>query len=315
MLTFAISHLIPSDPARLLAGDQASEEIVQSIREELGLDQPVYIQYVRYLAAAASGDLGASIRTGQAVTDDLARYFPATIELAVIALTLSILLSIPVGVASAVWKDRWPDQLTRVLAVAGISTPSFWLGIMLIHVFYGQLDLFPAGGRIGAEYEGSAASGFYLFESLLFGRTAAAADAAWRLALPAFTLAIASMGGMARLVRASMLDVLNEDYIRTARASGLHPAKIVFLYALPNALIPFVTALGVYLAHLLSGAVVTEIVFSWPGVGSYMMESVLALDFPAIMGFTLAISFVYILANLVVDLCYLALDPQIRDVG
>jgi peptide/nickel transport system permease protein len=227
-----------------------------------------------------------------------------------------VAVAVPLGVASAVWKDRWPDQVARTLAVAGISTPSFWFGMMLIYVFYGRLSLAPPGGRIATDFQDFVPqTGFYLIDSLAAGRLDVFADALAHLALPAITLAVVALGGMARLVRASMLEALSEDYIRTARASGLSPFKVIALYALPNALIPFVTSLALYFAHLLSGAVVTEIVFAWPGVGSYMMESALALDFPAIMGFTLVVSFVYILANLAADLAYLVLDPQIREAG
>lgn len=313
LITFSISHLIPTDPARLIAGEQASAEIVERIREDLGLNQPVYIQYGRYMNALLHGDLGTSTRTGRPVLDDLTTYFPATVELALAALFIAVLLGIPLGVLSSLYHNRWPDHLIRTVSVVGISTPTFWLAMMMVAVFYGYLDWLPAGGRIDPLISYfPETTGFYIVDSLLAADWAGLGDVLWHLCLPAFALAFIVMGGAARLIRSSMIEVLSSDYIRTARAGGLSRWRIVMQYALPNAMIPFVTSLGLTLAALLTGTVVTEAIFAWPGLGSYMLESVFSLDFPAIMGFTVLAALIYIFTNLTVDLSYMVLDPRLR---
>ncbi|QML36928.1 ABC transporter permease [Escherichia coli] len=229
VITFIISHLIPGDPARLLAGDRASDAIVENIRQQLGLDQPLYVQFYRYVSDLFHGDLGTSIRTGRPVLEELRIFFPATLELAFCALLLALLIGIPLGILSAVWRNRWLDHLVRIMAITGISTPAFWLGLGVIVLFYGHLQILPGGGS----------------------------------------------------------------------------------YALPNALIPSITVLGLALGDLLYGAVLTETVFAWPGMGAWVVTSIQALDFPAVMGFAVVVSFAYVLVNLVVDLLYLWIDPRI----
>lgn len=316
VITFTVSHLIPGDPARLVAGERASEEIVEAMRERLGLDQPVYVQYWRYVRNLLSGDLGVSIRTGRPVLDDIRTFFPATIELGVAALLISITFGVPLGVLSAVYRDGWIDQIGRTLAVTGISTPAFWLGLLLIVFFYGRLDLFPAGGRIATAIGVPPhVTGFYLIDSLIWGNGEAFLSVLRHLALPAFTLGFVHMGVVARQIRSAMLETLREDFVRTAKANGLSRAQVIFGHALPNALIPSVTVLGLAFGDLLYGAVLTETVFAWPGMGAYVVASIQALDFPAVMGFTVVVSIAYVLVNLVVDLTYLILDPRIRDVG
>ncbi|HEY0938539.1 MAG TPA: ABC transporter permease [Steroidobacter sp.] len=315
-VTFVISHIVPADVARMVAGDYASDEAVAAIRAQLGLDQPLWRQYLIYVRDLLSGDFGTSIRTGQPVLKDLLTYFPATVELALAALLLALALGVPLGVAAAVSQGRWIDRAVRLFAAISVSTPSFWLGLMLISVFYGRLDLFPAGGRMSEEFlDVDHVTGLHVVDAFLSGRAGAVADALWRLALPAFSLALVAMGGFARMIRSSMRETLQEDYVRVARSLGLPERRVVLAHALPNALIPFVTMLGLSLANLLTGAVVTEAVFMWPGIGSYILESTLAVDFPAIMGFTALVSFIYVAANLAVDLLYLRLDPRQRKVG
>ena len=311
VITFIISHLIPGDPARLLAGDRASDEIVRHIRQQLGLDLPLWQQFARYVDALLHGDLGTSIRTGRPVLEDLKTFFPATLELAFCALLIALLVGIPLGVLSAVYRNRWTDHLVRLMALTGISTPAFWLGLGVIVLFYGKLDWLPGSGRLDDWFDPPPrVSGFYLLDSLLEGNIEVFFNALQHLILPAATLAFVHLGIVARQIRSAMLEQLNEDYIRTALASGLPKFTIVVRYALPNALIPSITVLGLALGDLLYGAVLTETVFAWPGMGAYVVSSIQALDFPAVMGFAIVVSFAYVLVNLVVDLLYLWIDPR-----
>ncbi|MBC0856034.1 ABC transporter permease [Pantoea stewartii] len=311
VITFIISHLIPGDPARLLAGDRASDEIVQHIRQQLGLDLPLWQQFIRYVQQLLHGDLGTSIRTGRPVLDDLRAFFPATLELAFCALLIALLVGVPLGVLSAVYRNRWLDHLVRLLALTGISTPAFWLGLGAIVLFYGKLNLLPGGGRLDDWLDPpTRITGFYLVDALLEGNTEVFMNALQHLILPATTLAFVHLGIVARQIRSAMLEQLSEDYIRTALASGLSKFTIVVRYALPNALIPSVTVLGLALGDLLYGAVLTETVFAWPGMGAYVVSSIQALDFPAVMGFAIVVSFAYVLVNLFVDLLYLWIDPR-----
>jgi peptide/nickel transport system permease protein len=316
VITFIVSHLIPGDPARLIAGERATEEIVAHIRQQLGLDQPLYVQYGRYLSGLVQGDLGLSIRTSRPVLEDLKAFFPATMELSLVALCLATLLGIPLGVLSAVYRNKFVDQIVRTISVSGISTPAFWLGISLIILFYGKLGWLPGSGRLPEGIEAPARiSGFYLVDSLLAGNRAAFVESVKHIILPAFTLGFVHLGVVARQIRSSMLEQLNEDYIRTTRANGLAKWTVILRHALPNALIPSVTVLGLALGDLLYGAVLTETVFAWPGMGAYVVNSIQALDFPAVMGFAVLVSFAYVLVNLGVDLVYMFIDPRIREIG
>jgi peptide/nickel transport system permease protein len=316
VVTFVISHMIPGDPARMMAGERASDETVAQMREALGLDQPLHVQYLTYVGDLLQGDFGVSIRTQRPVMDDILRFFPATIELAVAALLFAIVLGIPLGVLSAVAKDRGIDHLTRTLSVTGISTPAFWLGLLLIYLFYGQLGILPGSGRIAGNMSPPPfVTGFYTVDSVIAGDWAALRSALAHLILPALTLGFIHLGVVTRQIRSAMLEVLQEDYIRTAKASGLSRARIILDHGLRNALIPSVTMIGLAFGDLLYGAVLTETVFAWPGMGNYVVESIAALDFPAIMGFTVVASTAYVLLNLLVDLTYMFLDPQIREIG
>jgi peptide/nickel transport system permease protein len=315
LITFAISHLIPGDPARLIAGDRASDAIVANIRHNLGLDLPLYQQYGRYMLDLLHGDLGTSIRTSRPVLEDLRAFFPATLELALTALLLSILIGVPLGVLSAVYQNRAIDQFARTLAVTGISTPTFWLGLGLIVLFYGHLNWLPGSGRIDEGMDApNRITGFYLIDSLLAGNREQFVSSLQHLILPAVTLAFVNLGVVARQIRSAMLDQLGEDYIRTARAYGLSRWAVILRHALPNALIPSVTVLGLILGDLLYGAVLTEAVFAWPGMGAYVIKSVQSLDFPAVMGFAIVVSFIYVLLNTLIDLLYRLIDPRIGEV-
>ena len=313
VICFAISRLIPGDPAQLVLGPRATPQAIQEMREQLGLDQPVLTQYVRYVSDLSRGDFGTSITTRQPVLGELLSLVPATLELMLAAMLISIAVGVPLGVITAVHQGRWVDTLGRGVAILGISTPTFWIGLMLMLLFYAELDWLPGSGRLDMGLEPPPLrTGLYLIDAALAGQWMVWRSALSHLVLPAATLALATVGTVVRLVRSAMVEVLAEDYIRTARAYGIAPWRITYIYALKNALIPFVTVLGLELAALLFGSVVIETVFAWPGVGSHVLGAILNLDFPVIMGFTVLASVIYVLVNLIVDLTYTFLDPRIQ---
>lgn len=313
IITFLISHVVPGDAARMIAGQRASEAQVESVRRELGLDRPLHEQYIRYVERLADLDLGTSIVTNRPILDELVVRIPATMELMICALLLSIAIGVPLGVSAAVNQGRWHDQLIRGISVASISVPAFWLAMLLVLLFYARLDWLPGSGRLAGEMP-DMVTGFLLVDTLLAGDLSAFGDALSHLVLPVVTLSLVDVGAIARLVRGNMIEVLKEDYIRTARSSGL-TETLVHRLALRNALIPLVTVLGLSVAQMLYGSVVIESVFGWPGTGNYIVNSIFNLDFPVIMGFTVLVSLAYVVINLVVDLAYIALDPRIRGVG
>jgi len=315
VITFAISHVIPGDPARMLAGQKASQETLTKIRVELGLDRPIYVQYLRYAGDLLHGDMGTSIRTQQPVASELKKYFPATLELTLVSMLLTLLIGISLGILAAVQRDRWGDHVSRLISLLGVSTPLFWSGLLVMIVFYKWLQLFPASGRLDTFLTPPPqVTGLYLLDGLLAGDGRVVVSAFEHLVLPASCLAYVQLAVIARQVRASMIQVLSLDYIRTAKAFGLSNRKIICQYALKNALLPTVTVAGLIFGELLGGAIITETIFSWPGMGKYVVDSVAFLDFPAIMGFTMVVALSYVLINLLVDLLYRVLDPQIREV-
>lgn len=316
LLTFIISHAIPGDPARLLAGQRASDEVVAQIRRNYGLDQPLPVQYVRYMSGLLKGDLGRSIRTGRPVAEDLARFFPATLELVGAAMLLAVLIGVPLGVASAARNNSWVDHVSRSVSVAGVSMPLFWLGIVALAFFYGKLGWLPGSGRLSPfGLAPPTVTGLYLIDAALARDWVTWRDALVHLLLPASCLAFVHVGVVARQVRGSLLEVLHQDYIRTAQAYGVPPRRVLYRYALRNALVPTLTVVGLALGDLLAGAVVTETVFAWPGMGSYVVDSITSLDFPAIMGFTVVVAVGYSVINLLVDVITLRIDPRIRAMG
>jgi len=311
VITFAISHLVPADPAIAALGDHASAEQIAAFRSEYHLDRPLPEQYLTYVGGILRGDLGRSIRTRREVVADLAEAFPATLELSLAALLVAIVVGIPSGVWSAVSRGRLPDYLVRVLSLVGGSLPVFWLGLIVIGLGYYQLGWFPGGGRIDLFVPPPPArTGLYVLDSLLAGDIVALASALRHLVLPALTLGYFSTAVIARMTRSSMLEVLGQDYMRTARAKGLQERIVVLRHGLRNALIPTVTIIGLTFGSLLSGAVLTETIFSWPGLGRYATASAVSLDFPAVLGVTLLAAVVYPVANLAVDVAYFWLDPR-----
>lgn len=313
ILTFFIANVIPGDPVTLALGHRASEDKKIAFREKMGMDKPIIIQYGMYLNKLLHGDLGVSLRTKRPVLKDLLTYFPATIELTVAALALSLLLGIPLGIISAAKKDKPIDHATRVFALLGVSMPIFWLGFMLLILFYMALPIFPGGGRLSlATTTPQTLSGLYIIDSILSGDWAALKDAIWHLIMPAATLGFTYVAVISRMTRSSMLEVLRQDYIRTAKTKGLSESGIIRHHALRNSIIPVVTVSGALLGQLMSGSVLAETVFNWPGIGFYAVQSIIFLDFNAIIGFTIVVSFAYVMANFVVDILYAIIDPRIK---
>ena len=314
VITFAISHVIPADPVAAALGDHARDDQIAAFRVEYGLDKPVGEQYIVYVDNLLHGNLGLSIRTRRPVAEDLRDFFPATLELSLAALLISLLIGIPAGIWSSLTRNRLPDNVVRVFALIGGSLPVFWLGLLLIGLFYNRLGWLPSGGRIDDFIKPPMTmTGLYVVDSLLTGNALALASSLQHLILPAFTLGYFSTAVISRMTRSSMLEVLNQDYMRTARAKGLRERMVILRHGLRNAMIPTLTVIGVTFGSLLSGAVLTETVFSWPGLGLYATASAISLDFPAVMGITLLAALVYTLANLIVDLSYYWFDPRIQN--
>lgn len=312
-VTFFISRVAPGDPAQLVAGPRASPEAVAAIRAELKLDAPITEQFADYLGALLRGDLGQSIMSTRPVLGEILGFMPATLELMLAAFVLTLVVGVPLGVFTALHKGRTFDVVGRTIAVSGISIPTFWLGLLMLLLFYNVLGLAPGSGRLDSSLAPPPrVTGLYVVDGLMIGDWVVVSSALRHLALPAVVLAIGSIGVAMRLVRSSMIEELDKDYVRTARAFGLPQRKVVASYALPNALTPFVTIMGLELSSLLFGSVVIESVFGWPGLGSHVLAAILNLDFPVIMGFAVIASLVFVVANLIVDLAYLALDPRIR---
>jgi len=313
VITFAISHVVPADPAVAALGDHATDAQIAAFRAEYHLDRPLPEQYATYVVGLLHGDLGRSIRTRRSVADDLADSFPATLELSLAALAISLLIGIPAGIWSAIYRGRLPDVIVRIAALAGGSLPVFWLGLIVIGLFYYQLGWFPGGGRLDTFVSPPPTrTGLYVVDSVLALDVDALRSSLLHLVLPSLTLGYFSTAVVARMTRSSMLEVLGQDYMRTARAKGLAERLIVVRHGLRNALIPTVTVIGLTFGSLLSGAVLTETIFSWPGLGRYATASAISLDFPAVLGVTLLAAIVYPVANLAVDIAYYWLDPRIQ---
>lgn len=316
LVAFILSHAVPSDPVNAALGQSAvaDPEIVAAFRAKWGLDQPVYVQYLTYLGNMLQGDLGISIGTHRPVLEDLGRYMPATAELSTTSIILAVLIGVPFGVISAVRRNTWLDQLSRVLSLIGVSAPVFWLALLGLFLFYSRLNWLPGPGRLHIGTKAPpAVTGLYTVDALLIGDFDLCINAFSHLILPSIVLASYSMGLITRVTRSAMLDVLSQDYIRTARSKGLHEGWVVGRHALSNALIPTVTVLGLSYGNLLTGTVLTETIFSWPGIGQYAYQASVSLDFPAIMGVTMLIACVFIGVNLVVDVTYVFLDPRLRE--
>ncbi|MEN6571679.1 MAG: ABC transporter permease [Anaerolineaceae bacterium] len=313
LIVFVLSHVVPGDPARLAAGPQARQEQVESVRKEYGLDKPLPQQYLIYMKNLFTGDLGKSLQSRRPVTDDLRDYFPATLELTLFATVIAVIGGVFSGLVSAVRKNQWIDHLNRVVSLAGVSIPVFWLGLVLVLIFYRSLGWLPFGGRLDPALSPPAQiTGLYILDSLLTANWPVLWSSLAYLILPAVTLAFGSLGVVSRMTRASLLDVLQEDYIRTARGKGLRERVVLMRHALKNALIPVITIIGLQFGSLLGGAFLVEVIFSWPGIGTYAMKAIMFLDYNGIIGVTLLTGIIFMITNLLVDLTYIVIDPRIR---
>ena len=314
LIVFLVAHTVPADPVLAMMGDKASAnpELVAKFRAHWGLDKPLWEQYWIFLTGLFQGDLGESIISRRGVVEDIFQYGPATIELATLAAILTAVVGIPFGVIAAVRRDTWVDHSARVTSLIGVSAPTFWLAFIVLAIFYGGLQIAPAPGRLDPGVSPPAhVTGMYLVDSLLARNYEVFHNALAHLMLPSIVLAASTTGLITRTTRASMLESLGQDYVRVARAKGLSERKVILGHALPNALIPVVTLGGLAYGELLAGTVLTETIFSWPGLGRYTFESAIALDFPAIMGMTLIVALIYLIINLIVDLSYLFIDPRV----
>jgi len=314
VVTFLMTRALPGDPAAFFAGPAATAESIAQIRAQLGLDRPWSAQFGGYLVDLARGDLGRSISTGQPVVGDLASRLPASLELTLVALVLSVSIAVPLGVLAAVRQDTWVDQLCRFVVTAGVSLPTFFTGLLLVYVFYFLLGWAPMPlGRLDLlAIAPPHVTGFMLIDGPLAGQWATVVSAAKQLVLPAFTLALFTLAPIARMTRAAMVQALASDYIRTARACGLPSRKILFVYALRNAQLPVITTLGMVFSFTLGANVLVEKVFSWPGIGSYAVEALVSSDYAAVQGFVLAMALLFVTLNLIIDIVYTMIDPRVR---
>ncbi|HEX2905995.1 MAG TPA: ABC transporter permease [Phototrophicaceae bacterium] len=312
ILVFLLLRLIPGDPAIAILGERASEENVAAIRERLGLNKPLPEQYAIWVGNLFRGDLGTSIRGNSPIANELAHRFPATIELALVAITLATVIGIPIGIISAVKRNSMIDTVSMFGALLGVSIPIFVLGLLLIYFFGVQMRVLPFIGRLDSGIELETRTGLYVIDAILTGNGEALRSALTHLLLPAITLFTVPLAIIARITRSAMLEVLNQDYIRTARSKGLGERPVIITHALRNALLPIVTIVGLQLGTLLSGAVLTETIYSWPGIGKWLFDSIVARDYPIVQSVTLIVASIYIIVNFVVDVLYALVDPRIR---
>jgi peptide/nickel transport system permease protein len=312
-VAFFLSHII-GDPTSAYTGERTPEAVRELIIEIHHLNDPIYIQYFYYIDSLLHLDLGISPTDGnRPVIESIANYFPATIELTVTAMIISVIVGIPLGMISATHKDRPLDHGSRVFSLAGVSLPIFWLGLILLYLFYFIIPIFPSGGRLDiGSPPPPPVTGLYTIDSLLAGDLGKFAEAVKHLILPAVTLSFASLAIITRMMRSSMLEVLGQDYIRTARSKGLTERAVNLRHAMKNAMIPTTTVIGLAVGALLSGTVLTEIIYRWPGLGRWSVEAITRLDHAAIMGFVLLVAIIFVMSNLIVDIIYSFLDPRIR---
>jgi peptide/nickel transport system permease protein len=313
LVTFILSHVLPADPARVALGGKAGAEQYEAMREQMGLDRPLYVQYAVYVGSLLHGDLGYSYTTKRPVRDDLLDYFPASLELMSVALILAATIAIPLGVLSAARPARPVDRVATLLTVFGAAMPLFLLGLLFQVVFYKQLGWLPATGRIDVELgEPTRITGIFTLDSLLAGDWPRLANSLKHLILPAVTLAMPATAILLQMVRTSMIDSLGRDYVRTARSKGIAERQVIYGHALRNALLPTLTSFGLLIGALLSGAFLVEVVYTFPGLGMYVLNAILRSEFSAIVSTTLLVAAVYVIANVLVDIAYVLVDPRIR---
>ena len=314
IVTFLLTRALPGDPAAYFAGPAADQQAIEEIRRSLGLDRSLFAQFFDYLGQLARADLGTSLSTGQPVVDELLTRLPASAELTLLGLVLSVAIAVPLGIAAALRPNSAVDHTCRIVTTAGVSLPTFFTGLLLVYLFYYLAGIAPAPlGRLDVFASAPPHwSGFYLIDSLIARDVETFRAALAQLILPAATLAIFSLAPLARITRASMLAALGSEFVRTARASGLAPRRIVYVYAFRNAMLPVITTLGMVFSFLLGANVLVEKVFSWPGIGSYAVEALIASDYAPVQGFVLTMALLYVALNLVIDLVYRLVDPRVR---
>src|SRR5229473_2492648 len=314
IVTFLLTRALPGDPAAYFAGPAATKEAIEQVRVQLGLDKPLYIQFGLYVRDLARGDLGNSLTTGQPVGHEIKTRLPASAELTLLGLIVSMVIAVPLGIMAATKPNSLIDHFCRVISTAGVSLPVFFTGLILVYVFYYLLGWAPAPlGRLDIFFSPPRSiTGFYLVDSLLAGNWGTFVASLKQLALPALTLGIFSLAPIARMTRASMLSVLASDFVRTARASGLAPFTVIITYAFRNAMLPVITTLGMVFSFLLGANVLVEKVFAWPGIGSFAVEALIASDFAPVQGFVLTMAVMYVALNLLIDMLYGLIDPRVR---
>ncbi len=312
LLVFLLIHAAPGDPTLLLLGEETNAAEVARAKERWGLDQPIYIQYLKFLRSAAVGDFGKSFKYAEPVIRVITSRLPATIELATFAIIIATLLAIPLGVWAGARPNSWIDNLGTTVGLFGISMPSFWLAIMLILLLAGVLNILPTSGRSTYGIAGPVQSGFYIFDSILQNNWAAVGDALTHVFMPALALGVNMLGILMRVTRSSILEVMNEDFVRTARAKGLRENKVVWRHVSSNALIPVITVVGLELGTLLSGSIIVETVFAWPGSGSLLITALNARDYPLVTGLVMTYTMAFVAINLIIDGLYAIIDPRIR---
>jgi peptide/nickel transport system permease protein len=313
-VTFVIGRVMPADPVLAIVGDRASQEVYDQVFLQLGLDKPIYIQYFKYLGQLAEGDLGTSIMTAQPVAEDILRFFPATLELATVATLLGIFVGIPMGVLAAVHKGRWPDHIVRIIGLIGYSAPIFWLGMVALLIFYARLDWVAGPGRLDVYYDGivEPKTGVLMIDAAMAGEWEIFRNALSHLILPASILGTFALAYIARMTRSFMLDQLSQEYILTARVKGMPERKVIWGHAFRNVLVQLITIIGLTYASLLEGSVLTETVFSWPGIGQYITNSLFNNDMNAVLGGTIVVGVCFVGINMLSDLLYRLVDPRVR---
>lgn len=313
-VTFFIGRVVPIDPVLAVVGDQAPRDVYEQVRRELGLDQPLWTQFLIYVQKMLAGDFGQSLVTNRPVIEDIVRVFPATLELATFATIIGVMLGVPMGMAGAVWQDRWPDQIVRVIGLVGYSVPIFWLGIIGLLVFYGILGWVEGPGRLGVVFEDIVrpVTGILLIDSAVAGEWEVFRNAFGHVVLPSLVLGYFSVAYIARMTRSFMLEQLSQEYIVAARAKGMSEARVIWVHTLRNIAVPLVTVIALSYARLLEGAVLTETVFAWPGLGRYLTTALLAADMNAVLGATIVVGAVFVGVNLLSDLLYRVLDPRAK---
>ncbi|QED47060.1 ABC transporter permease [Cytobacillus dafuensis] len=312
IIVFAIIHAIPGNPAQVILGQRATQESIALVTKELGLDRPWYIQYFDYINKLLHGDLGTSLRTRGPINEEIWPFLAATFELTLVAMIIAIVIGVNAGIISAWFSKSWFDYFAMLLALIGVSMPIFWLGLMMQWGFANELGLFPTTGRENVRDPVTAITNLYLIDTLIQGRFDQFATVVKHLVLPSFALATIPMAIIARMTRATMLEVMKSDYIRTARAKGLRMFWVVYKHSLKNAVIPVLTVIGLQTGLLLGGAILTETIFGWPGIGRYLYDAILYRDYPVIQSGILIIAAIFVLINLIVDLLYVFVDPRIK---